>query len=208
MNLALFDFDGTITHADMYTKFLHFSGTKRRAILAKVILPPFYLLYKAGIIPAPKMRAIASYLAFFRREMHEVYAAGEKYADEVIPQFIREIARNKLQWHKDNGDLIVIVSASLDVYLARWCTQNGFSLICSELEIYGQQLTGRYVNGDCSCENKPRNIRSKYDLSQFDKIYAYGDTSEDLAMLNLADEAYLNWEPYTVGVARQPRENI
>jgi hypothetical protein len=55
LNLALFDFDGTITHADMYTKFLHFSGTKRRAMLAKVILPPFYLLYKAGIIPTPKM---------------------------------------------------------------------------------------------------------------------------------------------------------
>lgn len=201
MNLALFDFDGTITHADMYTKFLYFSGTKRRAMLAKVILPPFYLLYKAGIIPAPKMRAIASYLAFFRRETHEVYAAGEKYADEVIPQFIREIARNKLQWHKEKGDLIVIVSASLDVYLARWCAQNGFSLICSELEVEGRRLTGRYVNGDCSCDSKPRNIRAKYDLSQYDKIYVYGDTSEDLAMLNLADEAYLNWEPYPVGAA-------
>ena len=201
MNLALFDFDGTITHADMYTKFLHFSGTKRRAMLAKVILPPFYLLYKAGIIPAPKMRAIASYLAFFRREMHEVYAAGEKYAEEVIPQFIREIALNKLQWHKDNGDLIVIVSASLDVYLARWCAQNGFSLICSELEIDGWRLTGRYVNGDCSCDNKSSNIRKIYDLSQYDKIYAYGDTTEDLAMLNLANEAYLNWEPYTIDTA-------
>lgn len=202
MNLALFDFDGTITHADMYTKFLHFSGTKRRAMLAKVILPPFYLLYKAGIIPAPKMRAIASYLAFFRREMHEVYSAGKKYADEVIPQFVRDIALNKLQWHKEKGDLIVIVSASLDVYLAQWCAQNGFSLICSELEVEGRRLTGRYVNGDCSCDNKPRNIRAKYDLSQYGKIYAYGDTSEDLAMLTLADEAYLNWEPYTVDVAR------
>lgn len=199
MNLALFDFDGTITNTDMYTKFLYFSGTKQRAMLAKVILPPFYLLYKAGIIPAPKMRVIASYLAFFGRKVHEVYVAGEKYAEEIIPHFIRDIALNKLQWHKDNGDLIVIVSASLDVYLARWCAKNGFSLICSELEVDGGRFTGRYVNGDCSCRNKPRKICLRYDLSKYEKIYAYGDTAEDLAMLDLADEAYLNWERYPVG---------
>jgi phosphatidylglycerophosphatase C len=198
LNIALFDFDGTITNADMYTKFLHFSGTKRRALLAKIVLPPFFILYKAGVIPAPKMRAIASFVAFSGRKIDEVVATGEKYAADVVPNFLREVALNKLNWHKNNGDKIVIVSASLDVYLKPWCAQNGFDLVCSELEVNRGKFSGRYVNGDCSCANKPKLIRSKFELGQYGQIYAYGDTKEDLAMLSLADEAYLNWEQHPV----------
>ncbi|SBS34987.1 haloacid dehalogenase-like hydrolase [Marinomonas spartinae] len=196
MNIALFDFDGTITNADMYTKFLHFSGTRRRALLAKIVLPPFFILYKVGVIPAPRMRTIASFVAFSGRKVDEVAAAGEEYAADVVPNHLREVALNKLKWHKNNGDQIVIVSASLDVYLKPWCAQNGFALVCSELEVDSGRFSGRYVNGDCSCANKPKLIGSKFELEQYEQIYAYGDTKEDLAMLSVADEAYLNWEPH------------
>jgi len=196
LNIALFDFDGTITNADMYTKFLHFSATNRRSLLGKVVVPPFFMLYKIGVIPAPTMRTIASFVAFSGRKIDKVIDAGEKYTEDVIPNFLREVALNKLQWHKNNGDQIVIVSASLDVYLKTWCIQNSFALICSELEVVRGKLSGRYVNGDCSCANKPKLIRSKFELEHYDRIYAYGDTKEDLAMLSLADEAYLNWEPH------------
>lgn len=198
LNIALFDFDGTITNADMYTKFLHFSGTKRRALLAKIVLPPFFTLYKAGVIPAPKMRTIASFVAFSGRKIDDVVTSGEKYAADVVPSFLREVALNKLNWHKNNGDKIVIVSASLDIYLKPWCAQNGFDLVCSELEVNRGKFSGRYVNGDCSCSNKPKLIRSKFELGQYGQIYAYGDTKEDLAMLSLADEAYLNWKQHPV----------
>ena len=110
----------------MYTKFLHFSGTRLRALLAKVLLPPFFILYKAGVIPAPKMSTIVSFVAFSGRKVDEVAAAGEKYAESVVPNYLRKVALDKLNWHKNNGDQIVIVSASLDVYLKPWCTQNGF----------------------------------------------------------------------------------
>lgn len=196
LNIALFDFDGTITNADMYTKFLHFSGTKRRALLAKIVLPPFFVLYKAGVISAPKMRTIASFVAFSGRKIDEVVAAGEKYAADVVPGFLRKVALDKLNWHKNNGDQIVIVSASLDVYLKPWCAQNGFDLVCSELEVNRGKFSGRYVNGDCSCATKTKLIRSKFELGQYGQIYAYGDTKEDLAMLSLADKAYLNWEQH------------
>ncbi len=159
-------------------------------------MPPFFMLYKAGIISAPKMRAIASYVAFSGRKVDRVVAAGEKYVEDVVPKFLREVALSKLSWHKSNGDQIVIVSASLDVYLKPWCIQNGFELICSELEVESGKFSGRYVNGDCSCANKPKFLRSKFELGQYERVYAYGDTAEDLAMLSLADEAYLNWEPH------------
>ncbi len=171
LNIALFDFDGTITNADMHTKFLHFSATNRRALLGKVVVPPFFMLYKVGVISAPAMRNIASFVAFSGRKVDKLIAAGEKYAEDVVPNFLREVALSRLNWHKKNGDQIVIVSASLDIYLKPWCTQNGFALVCSELEVKRGKLTGRYVNGDCSCGNKPKLIRSKFKLGQYDRIY-------------------------------------
>lgn len=198
MNIALFDFDGTITNADMYSKFLHFSATKKRAILAKVLLSPFFIPYKMGLLSAPKMRSIASFIAFAGRVEEDVVAVGEKYATKVIPDFLREEALTRLHWHKSNGDQIVIVSASLDIYLRYWCAKNGYSLICSELKVQRGRFSGRYVNDDCSNANKSKRIRSEFDLKQYDKVYAYGDTKEDLAMLGLADEAYLNWKKHSV----------
>ena len=52
-NLALFDFDGTLTDADMFTIFLKFSATKKRAWLIKLTLLPLYGFYKLGLFPAP-----------------------------------------------------------------------------------------------------------------------------------------------------------
>ena len=37
-------------------------------------------------------------------------------------------------------------------------------------------------------------VKQRLDLSDFDTIYAYGDTEEDLAMLAIADEKYMNWQ--------------
>ncbi len=143
------------------------------------------------------MRCIASFIAFSSRNLDNIAVAGEKFAKEVIPDFIREVALRKLHWHQHNGDQIVIVSASLDVYLKPWCQQNGFALVCSELEVRDGKLSGHYVNGDCSSENKPNLIHSRFELNKYDRIYAYGDTKEDFAMLNLADKTYLNWQTFT-----------
>jgi HAD superfamily phosphoserine phosphatase-like hydrolase len=158
------------------------------------------MLYKVGVISAPTMRSIATFVAYSGRKVGKVVAAGEKYAEDIIPNFLRCVALSKLNWHKNNGDLIVIVSASLDIYLKPWCIENGFALVCSELEVNRSKFSGRYVDGDCSCANKPKLISSKFELVKYDKIYAYGDTKEDLAMLSLADEAYLNWEPYATKI--------
>jgi len=67
VNLALFDFDGTITNADMYSKFLRYSTTGARLIVGNVLLAPFVIMYKLGILPANKMRPIASFVAFFKK---------------------------------------------------------------------------------------------------------------------------------------------
>lgn len=192
-NLALFDFDGTLTNADMFSKFLKFSATKKRAWLIRLTLLPLYGFYKLGLFPAPTLRKLASFVAYKNKPISFLCPIGEEYALTVIPKHLRKQAIERLQWHLQQGDTVVVVSASIDLYLKPWCRSLGVELICSELAIKNDTFTGLYLNGDVSNHTKAERVKLMFNLEQFKRIYAYGDTPEDHALLSLADEQYMNW---------------
>jgi HAD superfamily hydrolase (TIGR01490 family) len=195
--LALFDFDGTITDEDMFSLFLHYSVSGPRKWLGNILISPFYALYKSGLLPAKRMRPIASFIAFSGRKTDDVKTLGARFAREVIVQHIRPEARTKLDWHHTQGDTIVVVSASLNAYLKPWCDTHGYHLLCSELLGSSERITGLYHSRDCSLERKVERVQAAFDLSQHQAIYAYGDTHEDIPMLKLADHATMNWQPWS-----------
>ena len=194
MNLALFDFDGTITRSDTWTPFLRFSATRRRMLVASVVLSPLIVGYKLGVVPGRKGRPIAARVAFVGKKADVVRELGRAYARDVLPALVRRRALERIDWHKQQGDAVVVVSGSLDVYLRHWCEAMGVDLICTELEERDGMLTGRYVCGDCSRGEKLRRIRARYDLAQYPVIYAYGDTADDREMLEIAHELYYRWK--------------
>ncbi|MDF2155845.1 HAD family hydrolase [Vibrio sp. CAU 1672] len=193
-SLALFDFDGTITDADMFSLFLNYSASGPRKWLGKVLILPFYTLYKAGVIPARRMRPIASFIAFAGRETRQVKALGEQFAREVICCHIRPEAQNKLNWHQQKADTIVVVSASLNAYLKPWCEAQGYQLLCSEILSDKTRISGIYQTGDCSLKRKVARLKNAFDVNDYGAVYAYGDTYEDLPMLRMANHAMLNWK--------------
>ncbi|WP_434359270.1 HAD-IB family hydrolase [Parasalinivibrio latis] len=196
MNLALFDFDGTVTTEDTYTKFLFFSVSKVRLLLGGLSVLPVILLYKLGWLPASKTRPVLSKVAFWRRKSSEVQAHAEQFVSEYLPGVIREQAIEQINWHKQRGDTVIIVSANLDIILSIWCKQHGLQLVCSELEMKRNRLTGNYTKGDCNGIRKVSYTRKAIDFSQYETIFAYGDTKEDLPMLEMADIRYFRWEAY------------
>ncbi|KJY78886.1 HAD family hydrolase [Vibrio nigripulchritudo] len=195
MNIALFDFDGTITTEDTYTKFLFYATPKLRIAIGGLLALPVILLYKLGWLQASKTRPVLSKVAFWMRKESDVAQIAERYADEYLNTVIRPEAKEKLDWHRKRDDQIYLVSASLDVYLKVWCKPLGITPVCSELEVRNGRYTGRYVQGDCSKENKVTFLKRAVDLADYDKVYAYGDTYEDLPMLELADEKLYQWKP-------------
>ncbi|WP_349775481.1 HAD family hydrolase [Vibrio intestinalis] len=192
-NLALFDFDGTLTSQDAYTAFLFYATPKYRLVLGMLLVWPVVLLYKMGKLPASKTRPILSRVAFWQRSVNKVNQIAERYNQEFLSQVIRPNALERLQWHQQQGDDVYVVSASLSPYLQAWCEQHGVKLLCSELEQKGERYTGRYVYGDCSLENKVKAIQRSLNLDDYPKVYAYGDTYEDRPMLALANERYFCW---------------
>jgi len=193
MNLALFDFDGTITTREMFAPFVRFAVPPVRRLAGSVVFGPMLAGYKLGMVSGNTIRSSVVRFGFRGATVDTVRAAGKRFADEVLPGVVRPDALDRMRWHQSLGDTVVVVSGGLDLYLAPWCRQHGVELMCSSLEIREGRLTGGYVGAQCVGEEKARRIREHYDLRSFDQLYAYGDTHEDMPMLQLAHRKYFRW---------------
>lgn len=194
MNLALFDFDGTITHREMFRPFLEYAVPPKRRMLASIVLAPMLVGYKLKLVPSNLMRACAVRFGLAGVDASLAREQGRRFAQDVLPGVLRDVALERVRWHKQQGDKVVVVSGALDVYLAHWCEQHELELICSELEVRGGMLTGRYRGAQCVSKEKPRRVHECYDLRTFPVVYAYGDTLEDLDLLQLAHRRYFRWQ--------------
>ena len=126
---------------------------------------------------------------FTGRHAGEVSQMARDYAREHLPGMVRPEMLEQIQWHKAQGHTVAVVSGSLDLYLQHWCEQLGLQMICNRLEVQDSRFTGRYAEGDCGAR-KVTLIRQRFDLGTYQRIHAYGDSSEDKAMLALAHERW------------------
>ncbi len=189
MELALFDFDHTITTGDSYGRFLRRVATPQQLAQARWTIGPWLAGYRIGPVSAAALRRRATKMTFAGRRADEIARHGERYAVEELPamlcpEMMKHVARHRAQGHR-----LLLVSASLDVYLAPWCRTHGMELLCNRLESASAVLTGRYAGGDIGVR-KAEAIRTYCDLSRHSRIHAYGDSREDLPMLALAQERW------------------
>ena len=195
MNIAFFDFDGTITKKDSWYDFMIFVSKKHKLIYLKTFLfLPIIVLYSIGFIS--EVRYTELYLTFCFKGWKMTYfdELGKNYAKTKLPNLVRHKALKQIINHKSNGDKTVVVTASLDSWIINWCQDNGMELISSNLEICNGLITGKLNGVYCQGIGKVKRIQEKFDLDNFETVYAYGDSSGDIAMLELADIAFLRWE--------------
>jgi HAD superfamily hydrolase (TIGR01490 family) len=193
MNLALFDFDGTIATRETFPDFMRFAVAPRRRAIGGVLLAPLVVGYRLGLVPGRVIRAVVVRVGFGGRRETEIRAAGERFARDVLPALVRPEALERIAWHRAQGDEVVVVSGGLELYLDAWCRQHGLPLIASRLAVRGGRLTGRYDGADCVGAEKPRRVRARYRLDDYAQVFAYGDTREDHAMLALAHRRWFRW---------------
>jgi len=197
MNLALFDFDGTITTREMFRPFIEFAVSPRRRMLGAAVLAPMVAGYKLGWVPPNTMRACAIYVGFRGMPERQVSEYGAAFARDVLPGVLREEALQRIAWHKAQGDRVVVVSGGLEVYLSHWCRTHELELLASRLESRDGRLTGRYRGEQCVNAEKARRVRAVYDLASYPVVYAYGDTAEDRELLHVAHRRYFQWQEVT-----------
>ncbi len=194
MELALIDFDNTVTDCDTYARFLRRVATPEQLAQAWWKVGPWLLAYRLKLMSAKRIRARVTWLVMRGRHADDIAAQAAGFSREVLPEVVRPKMLEQIRWHLQQRHTVVIVSGSLDLYLRSWCDAMGLEMICNRLESRDGRLTGRYAEGDCG-PHKVDRIRARYDLSRYVRIHAYGDSSEDRPMLALAQERWYRGKP-------------
>ncbi len=188
--IAFFDFDGTITRKDSMIEFIKYAVGSARYLLGIIRLFPMLASYKLKYISnhEAKEKFIRHYFSGFDREAFKRIA--DEYSISQLDRIVRASAYSKIQWHKEQGHQIVIVSASLECWLMKWCERHGLDLIATQLEHDDGILTGKFSSRNCYGQEKVNRIQKKYTLADFQEIYAYGDSRGDREMLSIANHSY------------------
>lgn len=118
----------------------------------------------------------------------------QQFAQEIIPTILRKGALEKIAWHRSQGHEIVLVSASPEHWLKDWCDQQQMHCLATQLETKEGYVTGKIIGKNCHGAEKVTRIQARYDLSAYQEIHAYGDTSGDLPMLELAP--FKHYKPF------------
>ena len=78
MDLALFDFDGTITTRGTYPGFIRFALRPRRKIVAGILLGPLVVGYRAGLVSDRAIRMAMSRIVFKGEQAQHLRRLGER----------------------------------------------------------------------------------------------------------------------------------
>ena len=187
--IAFFDFDGTITTRDTFLHFIFFVKGKLFSFLGFVILSPILFIYLIKLISNEKAKELV--FSYFFKDTKESYLKekGIEFAS-LIDKMLCVDAIIKINWHKSQNHKIVVVTASSNLWVEAWCIQNKLELISTSYETLNGILTGKISGKNCHGIEKVNRIKEIYDLSDYEDIYAYGDTKGDLPMLQIANYSY------------------
>jgi len=191
MNIAFFDFDGTITSKDSLINFIQFAVGKPQYYWGLLLLSPMLTAYAFKFLPnhMAKEKLLAHYFKGWDIQHFEQIA--NQYALEALPKIIRPQALEAVLKHQQQGDDVVVVSASVEQWLQAWCDKYSIKLIATKLEVKQGKLTGQLATKNCYGAEKVHRIKHVYHLETYDYIYAYGDSKGDKEMLNLADKSHM-----------------
>lgn len=189
-SIAFFDFDGTITRKDTLFEIVRFQKGALGLYTGLACLSPALVLFKLGLLSSHTAKRLAI-RRFFRHTPIDTFGTRcEKFCQQQLPALIRPAALAAIQEHLALGHQVVVVTASAEDWVAPWCRSLGIDCIGTRLEVVDQQLSGNLLGANCNQEEKVVRIKEQYKLTDYQEIYAYGDTQGDQAMLRIATHPF------------------
>lgn len=92
--------------------------------------------------------------------------------------------------HKQCGNRVIIVSASFEDQLIYWSKSLDLELIGTKIEVKNGLITGKIEGKNCYGDEKVKRLRSYLDISNYKKVFVYGDSKGDLPMMELATSKF------------------
>jgi phosphatidylglycerophosphatase C len=187
--VAAFDLDGTLTEGGSVYHWLRFiAGDSTVARAALPLMAPLLVgaIRSGRWADSAKERLFRAVLA--GRDIDEVRAASREFILDHLAEEGRPGVLARLNWHRDQGHDVVLVSASPQIYV---------DILVEELKIAGGlgtrlavdtrgKLTGSYLGKNCRGTEKMRRLNEWISSRHYERepvIFAYGNSRGDRRLL-------------------------
>lgn len=194
VTVAVFDVDKTLTVRDCVVPFMFRVAGVPRILIGLLSRLPSVL---KGVFSRDRdtLKQIFVDVAFAGRAVDEVEQDGIVFAELIAQAWLRDDVVARMRWHQEQGHVVLLVSASLGVYLHPFgdlCEVD--DVLCTELEHSDGVYTGRLIGNNCRGQEKVTRIaqwcvESNVPLDHI--VFAYGDSAGDGPMLQLAEHGVL-----------------
>lgn len=209
--IFVFDFDGTLTHADTLLAFIRFACGPVRMLLGFALYAPLLVLMKLKLYPNYKAKQKV-FAHFFRGMTLTRFDALCTAFAQQGEHLLRPAARNFINTVRSEAYAMAIVSASIDnwvrpfaeMYLQSDNSQDNrqsnsqdnksslpIIVLGTKVEVDSAGcLTGRFATPNCYGPEKVRRIEAVWPHREQYDVSAFGDSRGDKEMLAYADQGY------------------
>jgi phosphatidylglycerophosphatase C len=191
--ISIFDLDGTLTKSDTYLPYLiGFLKRNPKRWLKASILPFAVVMFYLKIHDNQWLKTIFLKVILGGETKDNILAWNKIFLDKLFTEGLREDIVTILKKKQNAGDIILLSTASLDIYVPD--IQNWFSinhLICTNTLWQDDCLTGELDGNNCYGLEKLARVKSymrKHNISG--EISVYSDHASDWPIMNYADKAY------------------
>lgn len=195
MDLALFDLDETLISEDSTGLFLRWLVSQGFA--------PETLLAQEQALMAQYYQGSLSMEEYMATTLSPLAGRGTLTVSGWVRRFIqRDIlprvypsAREKMAWHQQRGDTVIVISASGEHLVSPIAQQLGaHGALAVGVEIVDDRYSGQTYGTMTYKEGKVTRLNDWLALQQnpvFNRTWAYSDSMNDVPMLEHADHAYV-----------------
>ena len=188
--IAFFDFDGTITTKDSLLEVIKFLKGRAAYYTGIFLNMRWFMAYHINLISGDLLKEkILSY--FFSGVPENIFQEQcDLFADRVLPGMIRPGAIAEMDRLLKEGFEMAVVSASAENWIRHFTQRLSLELVATKLEVKNGLITGKLEGKNCKGEQKVICIKERWNLTEYEEIYVYGDSSADKPMMALATRSF------------------
>jgi phosphatidylglycerophosphatase C len=188
--VAVFDLDGTITSRDTLVPFLLGYLARHPWRAWHLWRLPFSLLrYALGLSDRGRLKSTLIRQVIGPAPRQQIDAWAEQFCNARLPRLVNRGALQAIERHRAAGDHLVLLSASVDLYVPHIASRLGFDeAVCTGLSWQGDRLEGRLTTENRRGAEKTRCIERLRERHPGTRFAAYGNAASDFDHLLRVEE--------------------
>ena len=185
--VAVFDVDGTLLRGDCLWLAAHRSKGAMGQLLAAVAVLPWLIGWQLRLVSTGrfKQQTIAAFGVCEAVNRAEAAGRSNWLLNELRTQ-LRPEALQRLRWHQQRGDRVLLCSASPRLLLQPLADWLGVELLCTELQQHDGRWIPKLASPNCKGPQKVRRLEQHLGPLDGLTIEAYGDSKGDRELLQAA----------------------